>query len=86
MRKTRVVLATFLVLLMVSSAVMAYESDRMDFGPIDFGGATVTFVAHFDNLSAFYEGGARAGRLEGKRQSEYTYQLLVCDEIMNPSS
>ena len=64
MRKTRVVLATFLVLLMVSSAVMAYESDRMDFGPIDFGGATVTFVAHFDNLSAFYEGGARAGRLE----------------------
>src|SRR5690606_37108964 len=42
----------------------AYTSDRMDFGEIDFKGATVTVVAHFDNLQRFYEGGAAAGRLE----------------------
>ncbi len=53
-----------LMVLALSSMAFAYESDRMDFGPIDFKGATVTFVAHFDNLEAFYEGGARAGRLE----------------------
>ncbi|NLM39415.1 MAG: extracellular solute-binding protein [Firmicutes bacterium] len=53
-----------LLVLVLSAGVLAYESDRMDFGDIDFGGATVTVVAHFDNLAAFYEGGARAGRLE----------------------
>ena len=37
----------FLVLaaLVVGQTAFAYTSDRMDFGDIDFGGATVTFVA-----------------------------------------
>lgn len=64
MRKIGLLTAVLLVAAAISPVVLAYESDRMDFGPIDFQGATVTYVAHFDNLSAFYEGGARAGRLE----------------------
>lgn len=68
MKKIRISLAVLFVVLALSSLVLAYESDRMDFGPIDFQGATVTVVAHFDNLSAFYEGGARAGRLEEAKE------------------
>lgn len=67
-KKIRISLAVLFVVLALSSLVLAYESDRMDFGPIDFQGATVTVVAHFDNLSAFYEGGARAGRLEEAKE------------------
>ena len=47
-------LAAVLLIAVLSSAVFAYESDRYNFGDIDFQGATVTVVAHFDNLSAFY--------------------------------
>lgn len=68
MRRLYPVFSLFLVLLLLSAVAYAYESDRMDFGDIDFGGATVTFVAHFDNLAAFYEGGARAGRLEEAKE------------------
>lgn len=57
-----------LTALVVGQAAFAYTSDRMDFGDIDFGGATVTFVLHHDNLAAFYEGGARAGRLEEAKE------------------
>lgn len=53
-----------LLLFVLSVGVSAYESDRIDFGEIDFGGATITFVAHFNNLGRFEEGGAQAGRLE----------------------
>lgn len=58
-----VLLAGFLVLLTAAGA-FAYESDRMDFGDIDFGGATVTFLMHHDAIAQFEEGGAKAGRLE----------------------
>lgn len=64
MRKISVVLITVLVMALAAAGVHAYTSDRMDFGNIDFGGATVTVVAHFDNLTRFQEGGAQAGRLE----------------------
>lgn len=64
MRKIGIVLASVLVLLLASTSLFAYSSDRMDFGDIDFGGATVTVVAHFNNLARFEEGGAAAGRLE----------------------
>lgn len=67
MKTFRFALVT-LVVLALSNMGFAYESDRMDFGPIDFKGATVTYVAHFDNLEAFYEGGARAGRLEEAKE------------------
>ncbi|HBG09460.1 MAG TPA: hypothetical protein DDX25_05535 [Firmicutes bacterium] len=60
----RIGLLAAVLVIVLSSAVFAYESDRYNFGDIDFQGATVTVVAHFDNLEAFYEGGARAGRLE----------------------
>lgn len=60
----------FLVLaaLVVGQTAFAYTSDRMDFGDIDFGGATVTFVLHHDHLAPFREGGARAGRLEEAKE------------------
>ena len=35
----------------------------MDFGGIDFGGATVSFLMHWDGIAQFEEGGARAGTL-----------------------
>jgi len=58
------VLTVLLLLLVASTTALAYVSDRMDFGEIDFGGATVTFVLHHDHLADFREGGSRAGRLE----------------------
>src|SRR5690554_2639563 len=47
---------------------MAYNSDRHDFGNVDFGGATVTLVAWFDPMEGFYEGGDYAGRLEEAKE------------------
>lgn len=64
MTMRRAILACVLCLLLASSTALAYTSDRMDFGDIDFGGETVYVVAHFDNLARFAEGGAAAGRLE----------------------
>ena len=58
------VLVLALSLASVSALAADYTSDRMAFGDIDFGGATVTVVAHFDNLERFKEGGAEAGKLE----------------------
>ncbi len=57
-------MTVLLLLLVASTTALAYVSDRMDFGEIDFGGATVTFVLHHDHLADFREGGSRAGRLE----------------------
>ncbi len=64
MKRLSLALVVTLVLVVSATSALAYVSDRHDFGEIDFKGATVTFVAHFDNLTAFYEGGAHAGRLE----------------------
>jgi len=61
MRKALLVVA--LVVFLAASA-FAYESDRMDFGKIDFGGATVSFVMHWDAIGQFEEGGGRAGVLQ----------------------
>lgn len=36
MRRIGLFAVVLLVAVMLSSAVLAYESDRMDFGPIDF--------------------------------------------------
>ena len=63
LKTVHLVLALALVLA-ASQLAAAYVSDRMDFGEIDFKGAKVTVLAHFDNLQDFYEGGSRAGRLE----------------------
>jgi len=63
--------STLLVLglvLLLSVNAMAYTSDRMDFGNIDFGGATVSFLMHYDAIAQFEEGGARAGMLEEAKQ------------------
>ncbi len=57
-----------LMLLLASVSAFAYVSDRMDFGDIDFGGATVTFVMHHDAIAQFEEGGARAGMLEEAKE------------------
>ena len=59
----RTVLVVGLVLLLASGA-FAYTSDRMDFGEIDFGGETVYFLAHWDAIAQFEEGGGRAGVLQ----------------------
>ena len=59
----RTVLVVGLVLLLASGA-FAYTSDRMDFGEIDFGGETVYFLAHWDAIAQFEEGGGRAGILQ----------------------
>jgi len=64
MRLVQKALWVVAILAVAAWGASAYTSDRMDFGEIDFKGATVSVVAHFDNLQAFYEGGARAGRLE----------------------
>lgn len=57
--------ALALALVLAASQIAAgYVSDRMDFGQIDFKGAKVTIVTHFDHLADFREGGAYAGRLE----------------------
>ena len=58
------VLVLALSLVSVSALAAEFTSDRAAFGDIDFGGATVTVVAHFDNLARFKEGGAEAGKLE----------------------
>ncbi len=57
-----------LVLLLASVSAFAYVSDRMDFGDIDFGGATVSFVMHYDAIAQFEEGGAKAGMLEEAKE------------------
>lgn len=62
------VLTSVLLIAMFASSAFAYVSDRMDFGEIDFGGATVTLVCHHNPLTQFEEGGSRAGMLdEAKR-------------------
>lgn len=66
MKAKRIMTVMFvcLVLLLASVSAFAYTSDRMDFGNIDFGGATVTYVMHHDAIAQFEEGGSRAGLLE----------------------
>ncbi len=67
-RKIVITMLVSFVLLLVSAGAFAYVSDRMDFGDIDFGGATVTFVMHHDAIAQFEEGGAYAGRLEEAKE------------------
>ncbi|MFW6021950.1 MAG: ABC transporter substrate-binding protein [Halanaerobiaceae bacterium] len=57
-----------LIGLLLSTPAMAYTSDRMDFGDVDFGGETVTIVGWYDPLGAFVEGGDYAGRLEEAKE------------------
>ena len=64
MRKFSKVLLLVLLLALVATPVLAYRSDRYDFGHVDFGGATVTVVGWWDPLEQFYEGGNYAGRIE----------------------
>jgi len=68
MKLRKVLLVMTLVLVLGAPSSFAYVSDRMDFGEIDFGGATVTFVMHHDAIAQFEEGGARAGRLEEAKE------------------
>ncbi len=70
-----------LMLLFASVSVLAYVSDRMDFGEIDFRGETVTFVAHQNIISQFEEGGLYAGRLEEAKQlfNIGDFEMLVVD-------
>lgn len=63
-RMLSVLLVLVLMLASVAAQAADFTSDRMAFGDIDFGGATVTVVAHFDNLGRFKEGGVEAGKLE----------------------
>ncbi|MEJ6950132.1 ABC transporter substrate-binding protein [Natronospora cellulosivora (SeqCode)] len=62
MKNKVLLLALFIVLL--SATAFGYTSDRMDFGDVDFGGATVTYVAWWNPLEEFEEGGDYAGRLD----------------------
>ena len=45
MRKFSKVLLLVLLMALFATTAMAYVSDRYDFGHVDFGGATITFVA-----------------------------------------
>ncbi|HLV10751.1 MAG TPA: extracellular solute-binding protein [Halanaerobiales bacterium] len=62
------VLLLVLLLTLFTTPIMAYNSDRHDFGNVDFGGATVTLVAWYDPMEGFYEGGDYAGRLEEAKE------------------
>lgn len=64
MRVTKILVLTALSLALAAAGAIAYTSDRMDFGDIDFGGATVAFLMHYDAIAQFEEGGARAGVLQ----------------------
>lgn len=68
MKANRTLIVTILALVLASASAFAYTSDRMDFGDIDFGGATVSFLMHHDAIAQFEEGGARAGMLEEAKQ------------------
>ena len=68
MRKFSNVLVFVLLLSLFATPIMAYTSDRYDFGHVDFGGATITFVAWWNPLEQFEEGGEFAGRLEEAKE------------------
>lgn len=68
MRKFSNVLVFVLLLALFATPIMAYTSDRYDFGHVDFGGATITFVAWWNPLEQFEEGGEFAGRLEEAKE------------------
>lgn len=57
-----------LLVFSISVLSFAYTSDRMDFGNVDFGGATVTIVGWYNPLGQFQEGGRFAGRLEEAKE------------------
>lgn len=67
-KKALTMVLVCLMLLMVSVSAFAYVSDRMDFGKIDFQGATVTYLMHHDAIAEFEEGGAKAGMLEEAKE------------------
>ena len=46
-----------LLVFSISVLSFAYTSNRMDFGNVDFGGATVTIVGWYNPLEQFQEGG-----------------------------
>lgn len=81
MKNLRALVLVLGMLVIFSSVSFAYTSDRMDFGDIDFGGATVTFLAHQNILAQFEEGGAYSGRLEEAKQlfNIGNIELLVVD-------
>lgn len=64
MKRYLTVLLMVICLVISGVSVFAYESDRMDFGNIDFKGETVTIVGHWNEFEKFMEGGTYAGRLE----------------------
>ncbi len=71
MKCTKKILSMVLMMLLVMSfSVMGFESERMDYGNVDFGGETVTFVSWAGEgfVSAFVEGGDYAGRLEEAKE------------------
>lgn len=63
-----IALSSFFLFVLVVSSTFAYTSDRMDFGEVDFGGATVTYITHWDAFAQFREGGARAGMLDAAKE------------------
>lgn len=63
-RKLSFLLVAVLMLWTLTAQAYEFESDRMYFGDIDFGGATVTIVLHFNSYERFMEGGVEAGKLE----------------------
>lgn len=58
------VLVLALSLASVSTLAGEFTSDRAAFGDIDFGGATVTIVCHFNSYQRFMEGGVEGGKIE----------------------
>ena len=63
-----IVLASLMLVVLISSCAFAYTSDRMDFGEVDFGGATVTYITHWDAFAQFREGGSRAGMIDAAKE------------------
>ena len=61
------ILLTGILVLALAVTGLAYEADY-DFGEVDFGGETVTFVGWYDYLEDFREGGEYAGRLEEAKE------------------
>ncbi len=64
MKRVMKLMLVFLSILILTGSIYAYTSDRMNYGNVNFRGATVTLVAWWDPFEAFREGGDRAGRLE----------------------
>lgn len=69
MRKSKILVLTLVLVFLVSVSAGALLLDyEEEFGDLDFGGETITYVSWYDHLGSFREGGDYAGRLEEAKE------------------